>query len=195
ASAYRMKQNDQNVNGKMERIQKVRSMWTLIMEMLTSLKREKELVDSVLDIPENCADQCILDGKKVVLRVPQLLVCRLERGIHQHYIGNAYEGENLNFLTVVQLLNEALRTLRHERCQSELNLQTQDIENRVMQHKKLLQDLQVKSLEVEQEHCVAMTGSISKKQEDWEVKWKKFLGLCPFKFILDHCPVSSVQFM
>ncbi|XP_069736793.1 HAUS augmin-like complex subunit 6 isoform X2 [Phaenicophaeus curvirostris] len=188
AKFCKMKQNDQNGNGKMERIQKVRSMWTLIMEMLTSLKREKELVDSVLDIPEDCADQCILDGKKVIFRVPQLLVCRLERDVHQRCTGNAYEGEKLNFLTVVQLLNEALRTLRGERCQSELNQQIQDMENRIMERKKVLQDLQVKSLKVEQQHCVPMSGSISKKQEDWEVKWKNFLGLCPIKFILDQCP-------
>ncbi|XP_053909899.1 HAUS augmin-like complex subunit 6 isoform X3 [Cuculus canorus] len=184
----KMKQNDQNGNGKIERIQKVRSMWTLIMEMLASLKKEKELVDSVLDIPEYCAHQCILDGKKVVFRVPQLLIGRLERDKHQLCTGNTYEGENLNFLTVVQLLNEALRTLRDECCQSVLNHQLQDTEKRVMYHEKVLHNLEAKSLKIEQRRCVSVSASISQKQEDWEVKWKNFLGLCPSKLILERYP-------
>ncbi|NXW52800.1 HAUS6 protein, partial [Nyctiprogne leucopyga] len=109
--AYRMKQNDQNKNDKMEIIQKVRSMWAVVMEMLTSLKNEKEVVDSVLD---DCVGQCILDGTDVVFSVPQLLAHRVQRDIHQICTGNIYEAEKLNFLTVIQLLNEALRTLRDE---------------------------------------------------------------------------------
>ncbi|XP_053909898.1 HAUS augmin-like complex subunit 6 isoform X2 [Cuculus canorus] len=189
----KMKQNDQNGNGKIERIQKVRSMWTLIMEMLASLKKEKELVDSVLDIPEYCAHQCILDGKKVVFRVPQLLIGRLERDKHQLCTGNTYEGENLNFLTVVQLLNEALRTLRDECCQSVLNHQLQDTEKRVMYHEKVLHNLEAKSLKIEQRRCVSVSASISQKQEDWEVKWKNFLGLCPSKLILERYPNLAVE--
>lgn len=55
-------------------------MWTLIMEMLTSLKKEKEAVDSVL---EDCAGQCILDGSNVAFSVPQLLAHRVESDIQQ----------------------------------------------------------------------------------------------------------------
>lgn len=45
-------------------------MWALIVETLTSLKQEKEIVDSVL---EDCVNPCILDGTDVVLRLPGLL--------------------------------------------------------------------------------------------------------------------------
>ncbi|KAI1239948.1 HAUS augmin-like complex subunit 6, partial [Lamprotornis superbus] len=72
---FRMKQNDRNKNDTTERIQKVRSMWTLILEMLTSLKKEKEVVDSVL---EDCVNPCILDGTDVVLSVPGLLTHTIE---------------------------------------------------------------------------------------------------------------------
>lgn len=58
-------------------------MWTLIMEMLTSLKKEKEVVDSVLDVLEDCVGQCILDGTNVVFSVPWLLAHRVESDIHQ----------------------------------------------------------------------------------------------------------------
>lgn len=49
-------------------------MWALIVEMLTSLKEEKEVVDSVL---EDCVNPCILDGTDVVLRLPRLLNYRV----------------------------------------------------------------------------------------------------------------------
>lgn len=57
-------------------------MWTLIMEMLTSLKKEKEVVDSVLDMCQGCGGQCILDGTDVAFRIPQLLVHSVESDVH-----------------------------------------------------------------------------------------------------------------
>lgn len=50
-------------------------------------------------------------------------------------------------------------------------------------------------LELEQQHCVSTSGYISRKQEDWEVKWKGFLDLCPFNFSLSQYTVSGVQFI
>ncbi|NXS55922.1 HAUS6 protein, partial [Brachypteracias leptosomus] len=194
AHAYRMEQNDQNRNDKTERIQKVRSMWMLIVEMLTSLKEEKEAVDSVLDILEDRVSQCTLDGTNAVSNIPQLLAHRIESDIHQTFTGNLYEAGKLNFLTVIQVLNEALRTLRDEHCQSDLR-QLQDIENRITKSKQVLQYLKAKRLERKKRHCVSTSGSSCREQEDWEVKWKSFLDLCPFDLILDQTPVSSVQFI
>ncbi|KAM6289406.1 HAUS augmin-like complex subunit 6 [Aegotheles albertisi] len=182
--SVKMKQNDQNKNDKTEKIQKVRSMWTVMMEMLTSLKKEKEIVDSVL---EDCFAQCILDGTNVVVRVPQLLVHRIESDIHQCCTGNVYEDEKLNFLTVIQLLNEALRTLRDEQCQSELKQEFKDVEKSVMFCNRVLQDLKAMRLK-EQQHFESISGSISRKQQDWEVKWKSFLGLGPFNLKLNQNP-------
>ncbi|NWQ93467.1 HAUS6 protein, partial [Burhinus bistriatus] len=190
--AYRMKQNDENKNDKTERIQQVRSMWTIIMEILASLKNEKEVVDYVL---KGSVGQYVLDGAKVVFRVPWLLACRVESDVHQHWRGNVYEAEKLNFLTVIQLLNEALRTLRDELHQSELIPQLAYIENISVTCKELLQNLQANRLKLKQQHYVPRRGSISRKQEDWEVKWKSFLGLCPLNLTLAQDPVSSVQFI
>ncbi|NWR22793.1 HAUS6 protein, partial [Emberiza fucata] len=78
--AYRMKQNDQNKNDTTEKIQKVRSMWALLVETLTSLKKEKEIVDSVL---EDCVNPCILDGTDVVLSVPALLTYKIESNVYR----------------------------------------------------------------------------------------------------------------
>ncbi|NXN20202.1 HAUS6 protein, partial [Indicator maculatus] len=170
----------------------VRSMWTSVMETLTSLKKEEELVASVLDTLEDRLGQCILDGN-VVFGIPQLLVHRVEGDVHQCCTGNVYEGKKLNFLVVIMLLNEALRALRDEHCQSELK-QFQAVERMVTFCKKAKETLNAKRLEMEQ-HSVSARASVSRNQEDWEVKWKSFLGLHPFDLISDQDLVSSVQFI
>ncbi|NXB72340.1 HAUS6 protein, partial [Donacobius atricapilla] len=191
ARAYRMKQNDQNKNSTTEKIQKVRSMWTLIVEMLTSLKKEKEVVDSVL---EDCVNPCILDGTDVVLSVPALLTYRVESNIYGFCTGNLYEDGKLNFLTVIQLLNEALMTLRDEDCPCELK-ELHRIKDVVTSYKNVLQELKTKSLRRRQHHCEPKRQSISRKQEIWESKWKMFLGHCPFNLIFKDYLVSSVHFI
>ncbi|XP_071437470.1 HAUS augmin-like complex subunit 6 [Pithys albifrons albifrons] len=178
--SLRMKQNDQTRSDYMESILKVRSMWTLIMEIFTSLKQDKEVVDSVL---EDCVHQCILDGNNVLLRVPGLLARRIESDKDEVFTANVYEDGKLNFLAVIQLLNEALKMLRDEHCQSELK-ELRKIENMVTSCNKALQCLKTKRLEREQQHCVSVCESISRKEEDWETKWETFLGQHPLNLIL-----------
>ncbi|NWX29198.1 HAUS6 protein, partial [Notiomystis cincta] len=170
---------------------KVRSMWALIVELLTSLEKEKEIVNSAL---EDCVHPCILDGTKVVLRLPKLLTDRVESNIYGFCTGNIYEDEKLNFLTVIQLLNEALLTLRDERCPCELK-RLHGIVDMVASYKNLLQDLKTMSLRREQCHCEPKRQSVSRRQEVWESKWKTTLGRCPFNLIFENNPVSSVHFI
>ncbi|NXN75817.1 HAUS6 protein, partial [Himantopus himantopus] len=190
--ACRMKQNDQNKNDKTERIQKVRSMWTRIMEIFTSLKKEREVVDYVL---EGCGGRYVLDGDNVVFTVPQLLAYRVENDVHQHWRGNVYEAEKLNFLTVIQLLNEALRTLRDELHQSELTSQLMYIKDIRVGYTEKLQKLDKSCLILDRRHYVPVSGSVSTELEHWAVKWKTFLGLCPLHLMFKQDPVSSVQFI
>ncbi|NXU11386.1 HAUS6 protein, partial [Pardalotus punctatus] len=188
--AYRVKQNDQNKNDTTERIQKVRSMWTLIVEILTSLKKEKDIVDSVL---EDCVHPCILDGTDVVLTVPGLLTSRVESELYGFCAGSLYEYGKLNFLTVIQLLNEALMMLRDEYCPCELK-ELHRIEAVVTSCNELLQFLNTKSLRRKQWHC-ERNLSISRNQENWESKWKLILdGQCPFDLVFNGL-VSSVHFI
>ncbi|XP_059692788.1 HAUS augmin-like complex subunit 6 isoform X2 [Haemorhous mexicanus] len=187
----RMKENDLNKNDTTERIQKVRSMWALIMEVLTSLKKEKEVVDSVL---ADCVNPRTLDGTDVVLSVPALLTYRIESNIYRFCTGNLYEDGNLNFLTVIQLLNEALMTLRDEHCPCELK-ELHRIEDMVTSYKKVLRELNTESLRRKQEHCEPKDQSLPRKEEIWESKWKTILGQCPFNLIFkdDLQPASSLQ--
>ncbi|XP_065717298.1 HAUS augmin-like complex subunit 6 isoform X2 [Patagioenas fasciata] len=177
----KMKQSDQT--GRTERIQKVRNMWTAIMEVLTSLKKEKEVVDSVL---QGCVGQWILDGTNVTFSVPQLLAHRVESDVHQLCTGNVYKDGKLNFLTVLQLLNEALRALRDEHGPSELKQQLEVAEKRIACSSEVLQNLKA-NLKTEQ-YCRSTNGSFSENQEHWKVKWKNHLGQCPFNLILSQDP-------
>ncbi|NXX49929.1 HAUS6 protein, partial [Tricholaema leucomelas] len=166
----------------------VRSMWTSIMEMLTSLKNERESVASVLDELEDPLRQCVLDGN-VVFRIPEALICRVKSNVPQCHIGYIYEDKKLNFLIVMQLLNEALRALGDENCQSELK-ELHAIERMVTCYKKIQETLNAMRLEIEQQHCVSTSASV-RNREDWEMKWKSFLGLHPPDLISDQDLVSS----
>lgn len=53
-------------------------MWTFVMDTLTPLKKEIEIVDSVI---EGCVDLYTLTGTNV--NVPQLLADRVESEIHE----------------------------------------------------------------------------------------------------------------
>ncbi|NXR32965.1 HAUS6 protein, partial [Zosterops hypoxanthus] len=108
--------------------------------------------------------------------------------------GNLYEDGKLNFLTVTQLLNEALMTLRDEHCQCNLK-ELHRIEDVVTSYSNALQELNTKSLRRKQQHCEPKCQSISRKQEIWESKWKTFLGQCPFNLILKDDLVSSAHFI
>ncbi|NXA78218.1 HAUS6 protein, partial [Thryothorus ludovicianus] len=108
--------------------------------------------------------------------------------------GNLYEDGKLNFLTVIQLLNEALMTLRDEHCPCELK-ELHRIEDMVRSYKNVLQELDTKSLERKQKHCEPKCQSISRKQEIWESKWRMILGQCPFNLIFQDDLVSAVHFI
>ncbi|XP_014808078.1 PREDICTED: HAUS augmin-like complex subunit 6 isoform X2 [Calidris pugnax] len=183
--SFKMKQNDQNKNNRTEKIQKVRSMWAVIMETITSLTKEKEAVDYVL---QGCVGQYILDGARVDFRIPRLLAHRVENDAHEHWSRNVYEAGKLNFLMVIRLLNEALRTLRDEICQSELTPQLAYIKDINVKCTEILQNLQSIRPNLNQQHYVSRSESISREQEDWEAKWKNFLGLCPFNLMLKQNP-------
>uniref|UniRef100_A0A8B9SEY9 HAUS augmin like complex subunit 6 n=1 Tax=Apteryx owenii TaxID=8824 RepID=A0A8B9SEY9_APTOW len=181
----KMKQNEQSKIDKTERIQKVRSMWTFIMDTLTSLEKEKEVVDSVL---EGHVDQYTLDGTNVSVSVPQLLTDKIESEMYRLCIGNIHEAEKLNFLTVIQLLNEALRIVRDEVNQLKSNPYLQSIENKTEFQNKILLDLKTMSRKIEQEYCVSVSESVSEKQKEWQMKWKSCLGHSPFCLTTDQDP-------
>ncbi|NXP14990.1 HAUS6 protein, partial [Thinocorus orbignyianus] len=171
---------------------KVRDMWTVVIEILTSLEKEKEIVDHAL---QGHIGQYVLNGSSVAFSIPQLLAQRVENDVHQHWSGNVYEDGKLNFLMVIQLLNEALRTLRDEIHQSELTPHLEYIKTIIVKYTEILQTLQSIRLRLNKRYYASKSESISREQEDWKERWTNFLNQSPLNFILEHNPVSNVQFI
>ncbi|XP_074851070.1 HAUS augmin-like complex subunit 6 isoform X2 [Carettochelys insculpta] len=188
----KMDQNNQKQSNKAGRVQKVRSMWASVLETLTSLEKEKEVVDCVVD---GRVDQYTLDGTDVTLNVPRLLIDKIENQMYNLHIGNVYEAGKLNLLTVIQLLNEALKILRLERQQvghESLRLDLQYIEGKTKFQNKMLLGLQSMRHKLKREDHVSIVESIAEKQRDWDMKWEKILGQSPFSVIKDQNPVLDL---
>ncbi|XP_005297732.2 HAUS augmin-like complex subunit 6 isoform X1 [Chrysemys picta bellii] len=188
----KMEQNSQKQSNKAERVQKVRSRWASVMETLTFLEKEKEVVDSVID---GHVDQYALDGTNVTINVPRLLLDKIENQMYKLHIGNVYEAGKLNLLTVIQLLNEALKILRYERQQVDheaLKLDRQYIEGKTKFQNKILLGLKSMRHKLKREDHVSIVESIAEKQRDWDMKWENFLGQSPFSLIKDQNPVLDL---
>ncbi|XP_031413170.1 HAUS augmin-like complex subunit 6 isoform X2 [Meleagris gallopavo] len=168
----KMESRKQNKKDRAEKIQKVRSMWTLIMETFTSLKKEMEIVDSVC---EGDVDQYIFDGTNVVVSVPHLLVDKVENERQEVCTGNLYEDEKLNFLTLIQLLNEALRILRDECNQFASKRHLQSLVNMAKLQSKVQLHLEALRLRTEKQHFI-LNESNSRRQTEWITKWESSAG-------------------
>ncbi|XP_038625741.1 HAUS augmin-like complex subunit 6 [Tachyglossus aculeatus] len=186
----KMEQYDQNY--KPNRVQQVRSMWTSVMETLSALEKEREVVNSVV---KGHVDQYALDGTDVAINVPRLLLATIEKQMYKIHMGNVYESGKLNLLTVIQILNEGLKILRHERCQIDpvgLKLDLGFIEGKAKFQTETLSSLKHMRHKMKQEDLVAINQSISEKQRKWEMKWEKFLGQSPFRLIKSWTPALGL---
>ncbi|XP_029464643.1 HAUS augmin-like complex subunit 6 [Rhinatrema bivittatum] len=189
----KMEAKEDQVQRRSENIKKVRGMWASVMETLSFLAEEKEVVDSVL---QGHVDQYILDGASVDLNVPRLLVDKIENEIYKLHIENVYEAGKLNFVTIIQLLNEALKILRHERRQIDhkgLKLDVQYIKGKIKFEAQVLSRLRHMRYKIRREDLVSVNKSIAEKESEWDMKWEIFLGQSPFNLIKSLNPVLDLQ--
>ncbi|XP_045145242.1 HAUS augmin-like complex subunit 6 isoform X2 [Echinops telfairi] len=176
-----------------EKVQKVRSLWALVNEMIVFLEREREVVGSVL----NLVNQYSLDGTDMSVSIPRLLLDTIEKQVCQLHIGNVYEAGKLNLLTIIQLLNEVLKIMKSEQCQADqarLSIDVHYLENETKFQRKRLSDLKQTRCKIK-ENLTTIRQSILEKQGDWHKKWKEFLGLSPFNLITSVTPVSDPDFI
>lgn len=173
-----------------EKIEKVRSLWTLVNETLMVLEKEREVVNSVLSL----VNQYDLDGSNVVINIPSLLLDKIEKQMGQLHIGNVYEAGKLNILTVIQLLNEVLKIMKYERGQSDQARFTIDhhyLEKETKFQKERLSDLKHMRCKIK-ENLTTIRQSIVEKQEEWDKKWKGFLGVSPFSLFTGRSPAVDL---
>ncbi|KAM5298432.1 HAUS augmin-like complex subunit 6 [Ctenodactylus gundi] len=173
-----------------EKIQKVRSLWNSVDETLVFLEKEREVVSSVL----NFVNQYDLDGTDVVINIPSLLLDKIEKQMCQLHIGNVYEAGKLNLLTVIQLLNEVLKIMKHEHYQADQARPTIDLhylEKETKFQRERLSDLKRMRCKIK-EDLTTIRHSVAEKQGEWYKKWKEFLGLSPFSLIKGWTPVVDL---
>lgn len=175
-----MEPHDEQVNIQ-EKIVKVRSLWASVIETLECLDKEREVVSSVLSLD----NQYVLDGTNVTINIPTLLIDKIGKQLKQLHIGTIYESEKLNFLTVIQLLNEVLKVMKSEYCQSNQARLTVDLnflEKEIKFQRERLSVLKQTRHKIK-EDLKTIRHSIIEKQGEWHTKWKEILGLSPFSLI------------
>ncbi|XP_074053672.1 HAUS augmin-like complex subunit 6 isoform X2 [Macrotis lagotis] len=174
-----------------EKVQKVRLMWASVMETLKFLEKEREVVNSVITAH---VDQYTLDGTGVTIKVPRLLLDRIEKQKYHLFIGNLYEAGKLNLLTVIQLLNESLKILKDEHSntnQTGLTTHLNYVEREARIQKNTLSHLKQMRNKIKQE-TVFIKRSNTEKQREWSKKWEEFLNQAPFSLIKDEKPALDL---
>uniref|UniRef100_F7E7N5 HAUS augmin-like complex subunit 6 N-terminal domain-containing protein n=1 Tax=Monodelphis domestica TaxID=13616 RepID=F7E7N5_MONDO len=172
-------------------LSKVRLMWDSVMETLTFLEKEREVVNSVIT---GHVDQYTLDGAGVAIKVPRLLLDRIEKQMCHLFIGNLYEAGKLNLLTVIQLLNEALKILKNERSRTDQTGLTADlnfVEREARVQKITLSHVKQLRYKIKQEAAL-IRQSNAEKQRKWSKKWEEFLNQAPFSLIKDETPALDL---
>ncbi|XP_018412364.1 PREDICTED: HAUS augmin-like complex subunit 6 [Nanorana parkeri] len=189
----RATQNVKNDENKEDKIKEVRSLWENIMTNLKAMEKEVEVVDSAIVGDDN---QYCLDGSKVSLNIPSALVSRIESEMHRLQIENVYEAGKVNFITIVQLLNETLKVIKLEQdCNSgqELQVDPQYLAAKTKFETEVFTRLRHTRHKIKREDLVSINKSIVEKQKDWEKKWKRILGKSPFGHFKGLNPVLELQ--
>ncbi|CAB1345154.1 unnamed protein product, partial [Coregonus sp. 'balchen'] len=98
----RKKEADKEETPQAEKIQKVRSLWSSIDRVLSTLEEERRVVECVI---RGDVVQYNLDGTGLALKIPRVLLERIEQLSHL-----------LNLLSMLELLHQALGLLGEERA-------------------------------------------------------------------------------
>ncbi|XP_073408527.1 HAUS augmin-like complex subunit 6 [Dendrobates tinctorius] len=163
------------------KIMEVRSIWNTIMHILNTLEKEIEVVDSVVG---GDVDQFSLDGSNVAIKIPSILVTRIENEMYTLELENVYEAGKVNFITVIQLLNEVLKVVKEENVHNGgKEFQVVDLQYllaKVKYETEILQRIKQMSHKVKSEDLVSIDKSITDKEIEWDKKWERFLGQSPF---------------
>uniref|UniRef100_A0A3P8U5J3 HAUS augmin-like complex subunit 6 N-terminal domain-containing protein n=1 Tax=Amphiprion percula TaxID=161767 RepID=A0A3P8U5J3_AMPPE len=172
-----------------ELLKYVQLLWSTIDGMLSTIKEEKNAVESVL---KGDADQYVLDGTDGVLRIPRCLLERIEKLPHQLNSGNVYEGSQLNLLCVMELMNYASQLLKEERFQvshaPKAQISPQQLQQKCHQMARMLQDLHLIRQKISKEEIPEVRNAIRELEADWEKKWMETVKETPLVSFLNEDP-------
>ncbi|KAL6118685.1 haus6 [Pungitius sinensis] len=172
-----------------EKIKMVRSLWSDVEGMLSTIKEAQHIVECVL---KGDVDQYKLDGTGRVLQISPSLLERIEQLPHQLSSGNVYEGGQLNLLCVLELTNHALQLLKEERLRvshaPKPEFPALQLQERCQQMARALQNLHLLRQKISKEEIPEVRNSIKKLEAAWDRKWMDILRDTPLVSFLNEDP-------
>uniref|UniRef100_A0AAR2M2C7 HAUS augmin-like complex subunit 6 N-terminal domain-containing protein n=1 Tax=Pygocentrus nattereri TaxID=42514 RepID=A0AAR2M2C7_PYGNA len=167
----------------------VRSLWAEIDKTLSSLEGEQNVLDSVI---QGKVDQYALDGRDSSVKIPAVLLERMERLSHQTSTGSLYEGDQPVLLRLLELLNVGLSLLNEERAKVShpaLRLNQQTLQEQALLMNRSKETLKNMRRKLVKEDVPQTKSSIQKLELDWERKWAECLRHTPLISFLKEDPV------
>ncbi|CDQ62425.1 unnamed protein product [Oncorhynchus mykiss] len=186
-----------------EKIQKVRSLWSSINGVLSTLEEERRVVECVIG---GGVDQYTLDGTGLALKIPRVLLERIEQLSHLSSVGSVYEADQLNLLSMLELLHQALGLLVEERVKMAehtpiAQLHPLLLQERNLQMARALEDLRLMRKRISKEEIPEVKSVIRKLETEWDQKWADCLKRTPLTLFLNEdpaldflCPMAPLSF-
>ncbi|CAG5929310.1 unnamed protein product [Menidia menidia] len=173
-----------------EKSKKVRSLWSDITEMMCTIKKEQNAVESVL---KGDVDRYILDGEDRVLKIPRCLLERVEQLPHQITSGNMYEAGQLNLHFMMELMNQALQLLKEQYREitpaSKPHFCPQLLKEKSQQMVRVLQDLRLIREKISKEEIPIVRSAIRELETDWDRRWMNIVKDASSLSLLNEDPV------
>nr|XP_046183996.1 HAUS augmin-like complex subunit 6 [Oncorhynchus gorbuscha] len=192
----RHKKVEQEGTPQADKIQKVRSLWSSMDGVLSTLEEERRVVESVI---RGDVDQYTLDGTDLALKIPCVLLERIEQLSHLSSVGSVYEAGQLNILRMLELLHQALVLLGAERTRVAghtpiAQLHPLHLQERNLQMARAMEDLRVMRKRISKEEIPEVKSLIRKLEAEWDRKWADCLKRTPLTSFLNEDPALDFLF-
>ncbi|XP_028840062.1 HAUS augmin-like complex subunit 6 [Denticeps clupeoides] len=178
----------QETTKQLDMIQQVRSIWEEIEGILSTLEEERRVVDCVI---QGHVDQYTLDGKDMNLKIPTILLERMEKLSHLSSMGKMYESGQPVFLRLLEILNEAVGLFSEERSQivgPTAELRPETLQEKVLALNCALDTLKNMRRKLVKEAIPKAKSSIKQLEADWDKKWSDHLKHDPLTSFLSTDP-------
>lgn len=182
------KEGEEKMRLQSEKILKVRSLWTDVNNILSTLEEERKVVDCVV---KGNIDQYTLDGTDLTINIPKVLLEQVEKSAQSSSTGSVYEEGQLNVLRLLELLNEALRLLREERERvggAAPRPDLQHMEEKALLLRRSLEAVRLTRKRISKEDIPEVKAFIQKMEQAWDRKWEDSLERRPLTSFLNEDP-------
>ncbi|XP_051560036.1 HAUS augmin-like complex subunit 6 isoform X2 [Myxocyprinus asiaticus] len=164
--------------------QKVRDLWAETYKVLSTLEGKREVMESVI---HGQVDQYTLDGKDLNVKIPSVLLDRMERLSHKSSVSSLYEEGQPMLVRLLELLNEGLGLLIEEReriVRPTTQLGHQALQEHALLFSRSKENLKLIRHKLIKEDAPEIKSSIRRLEEDWDRRWAECLINTPLTSFL-----------